>query len=269
VGYVAKGRGGILNRPIHGGGRITDWTQMERVWHHMYSELQVSPDAHPAILTQPLNEVEYSKQNTSNSLYDISNRKKMMEVFFETFDVPAFYISSQAILAAYGAGRSQGIIVDSGHEETRIAWVWQGACLGYAAITTPLSGTTVTNSLAKLLKGHSLPSHPEMAADVLADIKERLCEVSMDKDVQGGGDEKSYQLPDGRTIKIGRERFLAAETLFDPSLSDSPQAKSLQVAINDCVQKTDDDLRRRLYGQIILVSTFPWKVLCPRNVVID
>lgn len=31
---------------------------------------------------------------------------------------------------------------------------------------------------------------------------------------------RSYRLPDGQSIKVGSERFLAPEALFDPSLAD-------------------------------------------------
>jgi actin-related protein 2 len=35
---------------------------------------------------------------------------------------------------------------------------------------------------------------------------------------------ESYTLPDGRVIKLGRERFEAAEVLFNPSLIDSEKS---------------------------------------------
>jgi actin-related protein 2 len=35
---------------------------------------------------------------------------------------------------------------------------------------------------------------------------------------------ESYTLPDGRVIKLGRERFEAPEVLFNPSLIDSEKS---------------------------------------------
>jgi actin-related protein 2 len=59
------------------------------------------------------------------------------------------------------------------------------------------------------------------------------------------------QLPDGRIIKIGRERFMAPECLFQPRLLDVESdgvAKQLFRSINDA----DIDLRKDLYGSIVL-----------------
>lgn len=38
------------------------------------------------------------------------NRESMMEIMFETFQVPAMYVSLQAVLAMYSSGRTSGMI---------------------------------------------------------------------------------------------------------------------------------------------------------------
>ena len=46
---------------------------------------------------------------------------------------------------------------------------------------------------------------------------------------------KSYTLPDGRTIKVGPERFAAPEVLFNPRLANKEQPGLAQMAFQ-CIQ---------------------------------
>lgn len=88
-------------------------------------------------------------------------------------------------------------------------------------------------------------------------IKEKLCYVSYDLELDKKLSEdttvlvESYTLPDGRVIRVGSERFEAAECLFQPHLVDVDQPGIAELLFNT-IQGTDVDIRSSLYKAIVL-----------------
>ena len=64
---------------------------------------------------------------------------------------------------------------------------------------------------------------------------------------------KEYKLPDGRTVKVGAERFRAAEILFNPSIVGTEYGGVHEVLTN-AILRADLDLRRTLFSQIVLAG---------------
>ena len=97
----------------------------------------------------------------------------------------------------------------------------------------------------------------------LAESKEKVEEI-MNLD-----DKKTltpYYLPDGSAIQLSSERFLAPEIMFNPSRI-GLEAPSVPDIIHNCLKKTDLDLRKTLYSEIVLtggntmIRNFPERLL--------
>lgn len=180
-----------------------------------------------------------------------------MELFFETFNVPAIYIQMQAVLSLYAAGRTTGVVLDSGDGVTHCVPVYEGFAIEPAQIfeksiirsfvyffriqRIDVAGRDVTRHLKLLLRKEGHIFHRTSEFEIVREIKERVCTVaSSAHPIPGVGaskDEKknvsslfnivkfqkiqpskSFTMPDGSVIEIGSSHYQAPEVLFRPEL---------------------------------------------------
>mgnify|MGYP000873075169 CR=1 FL=1 len=122
-------------------------------------------------------------------------------------------------------GHSTGLVFDSGDGVSHVIPVYEGMVMNTAVERLNLAGRHVTNYLVRLLmlRGYAFNSSADF--ETVRDIKENVCFVSYDvkKDRALANEttlhDMEYTLPDNETIRIGRERFEAAECLFNPFLA--------------------------------------------------
>jgi len=120
-----------------------------------------------------------------------------------------------------------------------------------------VAGRHITRYLIKLLQVRGYSFNRSADFETVRQIKEKCCYVGYDLDVEKRlGLEttvlmQSYTLPDGRVIKLGAERYQAAECLFQPSLIDN-EKKGMQETLFGMIQEADIDLRPAFYKHIVL-----------------
>ncbi|CAD8062576.1 unnamed protein product [Paramecium primaurelia] len=230
-----------LKYPIDNG-IVINWDDMEIIWHHaFFKELNVQSEEHPALMTEI-------------SLNPKYNRQKMIQVLFESFNVPQFYSVNQAVLSLYASGRTTGIVVDSGYGASHIVPIYEGSVLNQAVCQSDLAGRACTKYLDILLNqlGISISSSSRM--NIVGNIKEQFCYVALDYEQEMMENKQSvvYILPDENTLVINKERFKCPELLFNPCIEQSNNNSGIHELLQKSIMKSDIDFRRDFYQQIVL-----------------
>jgi centractin len=187
------------------------------------------------------------------------------QILFETFNVPAIYTSIQAVLSLYASGRTTGVVLDVGDGVSHSVPVFQGFTVPNSIRRIDVAGRDVTEHLQNLLRKSGWVFHTSAEKELVREIKEAVTYVAKDPRAEekdwssssvasasaSGKNDASYELPDGRKLRIGADRFRAPEILFDPEIIGLEYPGVHQILV-DSIGRTDLDLRKDLYANIVL-----------------
>ncbi len=246
VGSQANEKRGIctLKYPIEHG-MVENWDDMEKIWEHTFNtELRLNSEEHKVMLTEaPMNPK--------------TNREKMTQIMFDTFNVPALYVAIQAVLALYSSGKFTGIVCDSGDGVTHFVPIFDGYALPHSIERINLAGRDLTDYMLKILSERGLHYTTSAEREIVKDIKEKHCYIALDYDQEleesktGSSKEQDYQMPDGSMISVGSERFRCPEVLFKPDMA-GYEFGGMHKKCYESINKSDVDVRKDLYQNILL-----------------
>ncbi|OAF65697.1 Actin-like protein 4, partial [Intoshia linei] len=130
-------------------GLIDDFTLFEQKLNHIYNNcLHSSSEVHPLLMSEPV-------WNTK------AQREQMCELIFETYNVPAYYVSKSAVLSAFSHGKSAALVVDSGAVHTTCTPVYDGYILNNAVVKSPLGGDFISIQSKLLLSKMNIDITPQ------------------------------------------------------------------------------------------------------------
>jgi actin-related protein len=98
---------------------------------------------------------------------------------FETFNVNNIYVAIQAVMSLYAAGRTTGLVVDSGDGVTHTVPVFEGFSIPHAVEKMEIAGRVLTDYMERLLvAGIGQSFNGGAGKELCRVIKEQTCYVA-------------------------------------------------------------------------------------------
>ena len=140
-------------------GMIENWETFEQILDYSYDKIIKSEsEQHPVLFS----EAAWNQK---------PRREKLTEIMFEKYQVPAFFLVKNAVLAAFANGRSTGMVLDSGATHTSAIPVHEGYVLQQAIVKSPLAGDFLTMQCRQALTDQNVEMVPPyMIAGKMSDL---------------------------------------------------------------------------------------------------
>ena len=221
-------------------GEVTDWDKFETLMHYLlYTEIEVVPE-------------EMSILVTETPLCSKENRAKMSELLFEKFNVEKCHIANSSMLGLFSYGKTSGIVLDSGFNITSTVPIYEGFPLQYASMKINIGGEDLSLKLLDLIKNKIDNSYKLIKGRLLADdIKEQNGYISLNNEEEGQ-EEVSYNLPDGKELKLGSELFKPNDILFNPG--ENNELIGISKMVVDSLQLCDEDVKSDINESVCLIG---------------
>ena len=228
---------------------VDDWVMFREITDYVFYLLRVDP-------------TQVHVLYTFNPFMSVENKKKIFSLFLEDYQVRGFYPVQGALLTMYAGGFDTGLVVDMGANSVRITPIYESYVIDHAVDRVNLGGNLIDKYMQSKVTDLGFDASSTAKRHLIRTLKELSCFVSMDYENDLENPEKykqDYELPDGTTINIGKERFQIPEILFKPHLFNK-EIPGLPDKIIEVLKNCDIHLRDKLIRNVFLTagdSLFP------------
>ncbi|CAJ0573767.1 unnamed protein product, partial [Mesorhabditis spiculigera] len=262
-------------------GMIEDWDLFEEMMNYAYKDaLRTDSSDHPALFSE-------------SAWNDKAKREKLTELAFEKYNVPAYFLVNNAVLAAFANGRTSGLIVDSGATQTSAVPVFDGYAVKHAIVRCPLGGDMISEQIEKVLTEQKIDVVPTYRIKAKEEVNEgepakwtekanlpavtesydkfmrklllqdmaasvlQLCDVPIDPESAEKLPSSPYAFPNGFHKEFLGERIKIPEGLFDLKYLRDVDTSSLMnvshLAWSSCGM-CDVDMRPSMYQNVLVTG---------------
>lgn len=228
-----------LVQPVKNG-YVKNWDYLKQIWTEgIEGELKIDPKNHPIFVTDPIKSAKVQKE-------------KLMQMVFEDFGSPAFFVGDTGANVLCSQGKQTGLIVDAGDGLVQIIPVMEGFSLAHASARLNFGGRNILETLQNLLDNNGLDHGSLKSMDILRDLKEKHCYVAedfaaeMEAFSKGTAEKVEYELPDGSKIDIGDAAIRCPESLFEPYVL-GEEFMGIQSVVKECIDKCDMYVKKTMW----------------------
>ncbi|VDN59441.1 unnamed protein product [Dracunculus medinensis] len=262
-------------------GQIDNWDIFEQMIDYSYKQIFYAESIYQPVL---FTEAPWNAK---------SNRERLMELMFEKYNVPAFYLVKNAVLASYANGRTSGLVLDSGSSQTSAVPIFDGYCLTHAVVRAPIGGDLIVEQCRLMCEEQQIEIIPAykiatkeavseneapiwtmkkglpnvkrsfddyMRKQVLEDLASsvlQVCDTPIDVEFAEKLPSSPFCFPCGFMKEFQAERVKIPEGLFDlnylKGIDKSILMSVSQIAATSCGM-CDIDIRPTLYSSLMVTG---------------
>ncbi|XP_037355566.1 actin-like protein 8 [Talpa occidentalis] len=228
-------------------GRVLNWEAVENIWTVVVKKCRRGHEDSPVIITE-------------SPLREPVDRRKTLEIMFESLNVPSILLADQLEMSLYASGLLTGVVVDSGHGLTRVQPFHLGGSVRTGGRTLEFGGQDLSAYLFKSLFQEECNEHDLFQMDTVTTIQMKRCFVppsfeealGLHQRRRASRPDKSntYQLPDGTALELTAMQRMAPEMFFSPQRFDLP-GPGLSQVVRDSVETCDASVQPVLASHVM------------------